>query len=282
MTHIIKPHQIPLLANRRAHLGHDGLDLGPGMHAVAVVVALVAVELERALAVAPGLDAQLLLFVAVVAPLDLRGLDVVARVLAARGLPADLRLALGARDALLLGKGGLHGPAEPVEREHGARGVRVVFEVHVGGHFGLGVAEEVFLGAEARGLPEGVEVRGPPDRVPDFEVLFPVAVVDGARVGRVPGLVGVRGDEAVGASGVGGVGDVGIDGGGLLLDAVVEDLGGDAVDDGDVAGSRCWDLVVGFDGEGGAGGGQGIKGVLDIAEGLGVSKICRRHGAQGG
>lgn len=247
------------------------------MHAIAVVVPLVAVELERALAVAPGLHAQLLLFVAVVAQLDLRGLDVVARVLAPGGLPAEFGLALYAIDALGDGQGGVHGPAEPVERVHGARVVRVVCKVHVGGHFGLGVGEEVFGRAEARGLPEGVEVPGPPDRVPDLEVLEPVAVMDGARVGRVPGLVGVEvdADEAFGAGGVG------VDGGGLLLDGVVEDFSGDAVDDGDVAGGRCWDLVVGFDGEGGAGGGQGIKGALDIAERLGVGRIYRRRGTQG-
>lgn len=275
MIHIIKAHPIHTLAFRRTHLGHDGLDLGPGVHAIAVVVPLVAVVLERALAVAPGLDAQLPPLVAVVAHLDLRELDVVARVLAPGGLPADLRLALCARDALVQAHGRGHGPAGPVERVHAARVVRVVLEVHVGGHFGVAVGEEVFVRAEARRLPEGVEVRGPPDRVPDLQVLDPVVVVDGARVGRVPGLVEVRADEAVGAGGVG------VDGGGLLLDGVVEDPSGDAVDDGDGAGGRCRDLDVGLDGEGGAGGGHEIKGAFDVAERLGIGRVCRRQGVRG-
>ena len=132
------------------------------------------------------------------------------------------------------------------------------------------------MGAEAGGLAEGVEVRGPPDWVPDLEVLDPVAVVDGARVRGVPRLVEVGADGAFGVSGVG------VEGDGLLLDGVVEDSGGDAVEYGDGAGGRCWDFVVGIDGEGWAGDGQGIKGAFDVAERLGVGRISRHNGIQGG
>lgn len=274
MIHIIILHPEKVLADRSTHISDSGLDLRPGMHAVTVIVALVAMELERALAVAPGLDAQLVPLVAVVADLDLL-VAVVPRVLAPGRLPADFGFALCARVALARRHGGGLGPAEPVERVDVAHRVRVVFEVHVGGDAGGGVGEEVFVGAEAGGLPEGVEVVGPPDRVPDLEVLVPVFVVDDARVGRVPGLVEVRADELVRAVRAG---DVGLDGDGF---GVVEDLGGDAVDDGDVAGGRCWDLVVGLDGEGGAGGGQGIGGAFDVAGRLGAGDICRRRVGQG-
>ena len=85
--------------------------------------------------------------------------------------------------------GGLSGTANPVEGVDVAEYLGVVFEVHVGGDLGLRVSVVVFGGADAGGLAQGVEVRGPPDRVPDLEVLGPVAVVDGAGVGGVPGLV---------------------------------------------------------------------------------------------
>ena len=133
MTHIIEPHHKLVLANRGAHIPHDRLDLRPRVHAVAIVIPLMTMERERALAVAPGLDAQFLLLVAVVAAFDFRELDVVARVLAPGHLPAMFGLALCARDAFADGHGGLGGPADPVEGVDGAGIVGVEFKVHVGG-----------------------------------------------------------------------------------------------------------------------------------------------------
>ena len=85
--------------------------------------------------------------------------------------------------------GGWSGTTSPVEGVDVAEFLGVVFEVHVGGELGLRISVEVFGGTGAGGLADGVEVRGPPDRVPDLQVLGPVAVVDGAGVGGVPGLV---------------------------------------------------------------------------------------------
>ena len=231
MIHIIDPHIELIRANRLANIPNDGLGLSPGMHALAIIVALMAPEFEHALAVTPGRDAEGLLLVAVVAA-DLRELGVVAGVLPARGLPAVLGAALPARTAVADVHGGGDGPADPVEGVDLAGGVGVVFEVHVGGQFGVGVGEEVLVRAEAGGLPDGVEVQGPPGRVPDAEVLEPVAVVDGARVGGVPGLVEV----CCLAGGAVGAGGVGLDGGGLV-DGFVEDEGGDGGEDGGGAGT---------------------------------------------
>ena len=158
----------------------------------------------------------------------------------------------------------------------------VVFEVHPGGEFGLGIGEEVVVGAEAAALAERVEILGPPDWVPDLEVLEPVAVVDGARVGGVPGLVQV---DTLGSFGVGGVGE---DGGALVggfidgvVDGIVEDSGRDAVEDTNGAGVRCWNFVVGNDGEGRADGGDRIKDAFDVAGRRGDSRIFRHHSDQG-
>ena len=158
----------------------------------------------------------------------------------------------------------------------------VVFEVHPGGELGLGICEEVGGGAEAAGLAEGVEILGPPDWVPDLEVLEPVAVVDGARVGSVPGLVQV---DTLGSFGVGGVGE---DGGALVggvidgvIDGIVEDSGGDAVEDANGVGGRCWNFVVGDDGEGRADGGDWIKDAFDVAGRRGDSRLFRHHSDQG-
>ena len=80
----------------------------------------------------------------------------VARVLAAGHLPAVFGFALGARDAFGDRHAGDGGPADPVEGVEGAGGVVVELEVHVGGQLGLGVGEEVVVGAEAGGLPQVV------------------------------------------------------------------------------------------------------------------------------
>ena len=86
-----------------------------------------------------------------------------------------------------------------------------------------------------------------------MEVLDPVAVADGARVGDVPGLVRLRAAACGFGGGEGDLfgvdGDVfGVDGDVVVREGVVEDAGGDAVEDGD--GARGWgrDCVVGFDG----------------------------------
>lgn len=223
MTEIIIGHQKLVLANGRAHILHDLLDLGPSMHAIAVIIPLVAVELQRPLAIAPRLDAQFLLLVAEPARRVLGSVFVLVRVLAAGHGPAVFGMTLAARDALGDAHGGLDGAADPVEGVDVAELVGVEFEVHVGGELGLRVGVEVVGGAGAGGLAEGVEVRGPPDRVPDFEVFDPVAVVDGAGVGGVPGLVEVKG-LGVSEDGVG------------FLDGVVEDFAGEAVEQTDGAG----------------------------------------------
>lgn len=140
---------------------------------------------------------------------------------------------LAARDALVDGHGRLDGTARPGEGVDVAEVVGVVFEVHVGGELGVRVGEEVFGGASAGDLAEGVEVHGPPDRVPDLEVYFPLVVVDGAGVGGVPGLL-----EA-GGIGIGGVGEDR----GVSFDGVVEESGGEAVEDAEGAGGWC--CVVG-------------------------------------
>ena len=263
VTEIIIPHPKLILADRRAHIRNHRLDLRPSMHAIAIIIALMSVEPKRAPTLPPCLDAKLFLFVAVVS-LHVYFV-VVAEELAAGGLPAAFAFALCAGDAVADGHGGGGGPAEPVEGVDGAGLVGVVFEVHVGGDFGLGVGVEVVGGALAGGLAEGVEVRGPPDRVPDLEVLDPVGVMDGTWVGGVPWL------EEVGALGALGVGGVGENGGGLV-DGVAEDSGGDAVEDGDGAWGGCWDFVVGDDGEGWAGGGDWIKDAFVIDERLWIRR----------
>lgn len=182
MTEIIIVHQKRVLANGPAHILHDLLNLGPSMHAIAVVIPLMAVKLQRPLAIAPRLEAQLLLLVAEPVMHILGSAFGVARELAAGHGPAVFRLFFAARFALADAHGGLDGTAGPVEGVGVAELVGVEFEVHVGGELGLRVGVEVVGGAGAGGLAEGVEVGGPPDWVPDFEVFGPVAVVDGAGV----------------------------------------------------------------------------------------------------
>lgn len=176
-------------------------------------------------------------------------------------------------DALAEAHGGGGGAAEPVEGGGGAEGVGVEFKVHVRGQLGVPVGVEVGGRAGAAGLAEGVEVLGPPDRVPDLEVLDPVAVVDGARVGGVPRLPGV--------GPFGGHRYVGEDGG-FVFDGVVGDFGGDAVEDDDGAGGRRWGFLVVKDGEDWdwMRGGLPVRAVVNGR--LGGSGICRRHGDHGG
>ena len=291
VTEIVIIHLEDVRANGPADLRDDGLSLRIGMDAIAIIVPLVAMEPETAFPRAPRLHAQFFLLVAPIA--DDIFVGVLACELAAGGLPAVFGFALGARDAFLLGHGGRGGPAAVVEGVEGAELVGVVLEVHVGGELGLGVGVEVGGGAQARGLADGVEVRGPPDRVPDSEVLVPVAVVDGARVGGVPGLVKLVHIGDVAAWGGWHVGeDAGILGGG-----VVEDFHGDTVDDGDGAGGGAWDFVVGDDGQdwgggwdrmegafdviGRLGGGRDrIDGAFDVTGRLGGRQICRSHSDQ--
>ena len=235
---IVKTHAELILADGRADIPHHGLDLGPRMHARAVVVSLMVVVFERPVARAPGPDAEDLLLVAEIFVVELLEAVVAGELAPGRG-PAVLGLALGAGFALAERHGGRGGAAGPGEGGDGAGLVRVVFDFHVGGDLGLRVDEVVLVGAQARGLPERVELHGPPDRIPDFEVLVPVVVVDGARIGGVPWLVDVEGV----------FGGVGMDGIGLL-NVVAEDSDGDAVEDGDGTGGWCGRYIVGHNGQG--------------------------------
>lgn len=270
MTEIIMPHQKLILANRLAHIPHDLLGLGPSMHTSPVIIPLMVMKLQRPLAIAPRFDAQFFFLVAVPLVQRLGAASGIARELAPGHAPAVFRQTLAACDALFGAHGGLDGTAFPVEGVEVAELVGIEFEVHVGGELGLRVGEEVFGGADAGGLAEGVEVRGPPDRVPDEEVLGPVAVVDGAGVGGVPGLV------EVGVFGHGGVSEDG----GRFFGGVVEHSGGEAVEDADgTGGGRCGFDVV-DDGDGWAGGGHWV---LDNLDGRFQGKrSCRHHGDHGG
>ena len=265
MTEIIKIHleQIPTL--RQTHIRNHRLGLRPRMHAMAIIIPNMAMKLKLPLLRAPRSHAQRLILVAEPIPHS-RDLRVRAGVLVAAGqTPAVFGAALVARVAQADAHGGLDGAADPAEGVELAVLVGVVFELHVRGELGVFVGVEVVGGAVAGGLAHGVEVLGPPDWVPDVEVFLEVAVVDGARVGGVPGL------------GEGGVafGDVGEDGWGVFGDFL-----GDAVDDGHGAGDGCWDKVVGDDGEGGA----GRRGWdhISLGEGLGGGQVCRHHGDHGG
>ena len=200
------------------------------MHAMAIIFPLMLPpELQPPLPVTPGLDAQL--FSPIAEPFVLGVAEV--RPFAAGGTPAVFGEMFAARDALVDGHGRFDGTACPGEGVDVAELVGVVFEVHVGGELGVRVGEEVFGGALAGDLAEGVEVHGPPDWVPDLEVFFPLVFVDGAGVGGVPGLVEAGG---IGISGVG-------EDGGVVFDGVVEDSGGETVEEAEGAGGWC--CVVG-------------------------------------
>lgn len=157
MTEIIILHPELLLTNRLTDIRHDGLDLGPRMHAIAVVIPLVVMELHGAPVGAPRRDAEFFFLVAVI-PLESLAFPMIACELAAGRLPAVFGFAFGARVAVFDGHGGRGGTAVPVEAVDGAEVVGVVFKVHVGGELGFGVGVEVGGGAHAGGLFEGVEV----------------------------------------------------------------------------------------------------------------------------
>ena len=241
MTEIIKPHQELIPANRLAHIPHHIRGLRPSMHAMPIIFPLMIPEPQPPLPVAPGLDAQL--FVPIAEPFVLGVAEV--RPFAPSGTPAVFGEVLAARDALVDGHGRRDGTACPGEGVDGAEVVGVVFEVHVGGELGGRVGEEVFGGAGAGDLAQGVEVRGPPDWVPDLEVFFPLVVVDGAGVGGIPRLV-----EAGRIIGISGVGE---DRGGFF-GGVVEDSGGEAVEDAEGARGGCCVVGTVDDVEGWSGG----------------------------
>ena len=260
MAEIIKLHAEHIPANRLAHIGHDVVELGPGVHAVAVVVPLMALELESPLPDVPRLDAEVLFGVA---EPGRRGEGTVVVVVAAGQGPAVFGEAFAARATLADTHGGGVGAAGPVEGVGVAELLGVVFEVHVGGELGVRVGVEVFGGTDAGDLAQGVEVRGPPDRVPDLEVFGPVVVVDGAGVGGVPGLV-----EAV----VIGFRSVGEDGS-FFFDGVVQEPSGDAVEDAKGACDGHCGFGVVDSGEAWAGGGGWVT--RDFDGRLGDIRICR-------
>ena len=239
MTKIIKIHQEQIPTLRQTHIRHHRLRLRPRMHPMAIIIPHMPLKPELPLLREPGPHAQRLLRVA--EPVR-HGRDprVGARVLDAAGqTPAVFGAALVARVAEVDGHGGFGGAADPAEGVEAGVLVGVVFELHVGGEAGVFVGVEVVGGAVAGGLAHGVEVLGPPDWVPDLEVFFEVAVVDGAWVGEVPGL----GDGGVAFSGVPGVFEGRVAFGKVCEDGVgvFGDFLGDAVDDGEGAGLRCWD-----------------------------------------
>ena len=239
MAEIIKIHQEQIPTLRQTHIRHHGLRLRPRMHATAIIIPHMATEPKLPLLRAPRLHAQRLIRVA--EPV-LHGRDpgVRPRVFVAAGqTPAVFGAPLIARLAQADAHGGLAGAADPAEVVEVAVLVGVVLELHVCGEPGVFVFVEVVGGAVAGGLAHGVEVLGPPDRVPDLEVFLEVAVVDGAWIGEVPGL----GDGEIAFSGVPGV----VEGGAAFGEVWEDGLGvfgnflGDAVDDGEGAGLRRWD-----------------------------------------
>ena len=230
------------------------------MHAMVVIRPHMTAEPQLPHAVAPRLDAEFVLGVTEPCMVHRYGAAWLGEFAAGHG-PAVFGDILAARDAVADVRGGWNGAAFVGNGVGVAELVGIVFKVHVGGELGLRVGEEVVVGAEAGGLAEGVEVRGPPDRVPDLEVLGPVILVDGAGVGGVPGLV------EVGTFGVGVIGEAG-DG---FFDGVVGDFGGQAVEDADGAGGRRCDFGVVDD---------AVFSVKDKR--LSGNRICRRHGDHSG
>ena len=203
MARIIILHSKLLLAQHRAPLRHDRRILRPRMHALAVVIPLVAPELEPPMPLPPRLHAQLLPAGALDAPHAL--LDVLAHPSEAihavpqRQVPAVLVPAQG--PVLVVHLAHLRGrrPADPVERVGVLQLVVVVLELHEGGFLAVLVRVVVGGAAGAGCLPDGVEVGVPPVRVPDFEIFVPVARMDGARVVDFPFLVLVPPDFGRGA-----------------------------------------------------------------------------------
>ena len=259
-TVIIILHQELVHANRLAHIRHDLRDLGPSMHAMVVIGPHMIAEPQLPHAVAPRLDAEFILRITVPFLVHRWGAAWLGEFAAGHG-PAVFGDVLAARDAVVDVRGGWSGAAFVGDGVGVAELVGIVFKVHVGGELGLRAGEVVVLGAEAGGLAEGIEVRGPPDGVPDLEVLGPVVLVDGAGVGGVPGLV------EVGAFGVGVIRE----GGDGFFDGVVGDLGVLAIEDADGAGGRCCDI------------GAVDDAVFSVkVKRLGGNRICRRHGDHGG
>ena len=186
----------------------------------------------------PRFDAQFIVIVAVVCLIH----AAILRHLAGDHHPAVF---CKIRPALFDVYGGYCGAACPVEGIHVAELVGVVFEVHVGGEVGLRIGVVVFGGAAAGDLAEGVEVLGPPDWVPDCEILEPVSLADGAGVGGVPGLQGVG--VVFDVRGIG-------ENMRVLSPSVAEDPSGDTVEDDDGAGGWGNGFPVGDDGKGWDGG----------------------------
>ena len=239
MTEIIKIHQKQIPTLRQTHIRHHRLRLRPRMHAMAIIIPHMAMKPQLPLLRAPRPHAQRLIRVAEPV-LHSRDLGVRARIfVAARQTPAVFGAPLIARVAQVDAHGGFDGPADPAEGVEVAVLVGVVFELHVGGELGVFVGVEVVGRAVAGGLAHGVEVLGPPDWVPDVEVFLEVAVVDGAWIGEVPGL----GEGGIAFRGIPGLVEGGVAFGDVWEDrlGVLGDFLGDAVDDGEGAGLRCWD-----------------------------------------
>ena len=143
MTEIIKVHMEQIPAFRQAHIRDNGLSLSPRMHAMAIIIPHMAMELELPLLRAPWSNAQRLIGVAVPVP-HRRDLRVLSRVFVAAGqTPAVFGAPLVAREAQPDAHGGLDGSADPAESVEVAVLVGVVFKIHVRGELGVFVGVEV-------------------------------------------------------------------------------------------------------------------------------------------
>ena len=117
-------------------------------------------------------------------------------------------------------------------------------------------------------MAEGVEIRGPPDRVPYLQIFVPIVGVDWAGVGGVPGLV------ETGVIGIRGVGEDSR----FFFNGVAEDSRRETVENAEGAGGGCCDVGIVNDVKGWAGGWSWIP----KAGIVGGSRTRRFRGDHGG